>query len=202
MSFGRASYHHGHLREALLEVARRLIVERGLGGFSFAELARAAGVSPAAPYRHFRDRNAVVGEIARIGFEQLEQDLRVAWNHGLPDHASAIERCGRTYLAFARRDPAAYAAMFDTTPGEADPAVRRASDGAYAVVRMAADAICATAPGRPPASMVALHIWSMCHGIANLYVGTASPGRRSLPMSAEDLLDAGLMVYLRSVWMD
>ncbi len=72
MSFRRDSYHHGNLREALLEAALRLITERGLAGFAFAELARAAGVSPAAPYRHFRDRNALLAELARRGFEQLQ----------------------------------------------------------------------------------------------------------------------------------
>ena len=70
MAFTRDSYHHGNLREALVEAARRLIAERGLGGFAFAELARAAGVSPAAPYRHFRDRGALVAELARQGFER------------------------------------------------------------------------------------------------------------------------------------
>ncbi len=116
MAFARDSYHHGNLREALVEAARRLIAERGLGGFAFAELARAAGVSPAAPYRHFRDRGALVAELARRGFEVLREELDAAWNDGRPDPAAAIERCGRAYLGFARRDPAAYAAMFDGVP--------------------------------------------------------------------------------------
>ncbi len=138
MAFARDSYHHGNLREALVEAARRLIAERGLGGFAFAELARAAGVSPAAPYRHFRDRGALVAELARQGFERLPDDLLAAWNDGRPDPAAAIERCGRAYLAFARRDPAAYAAMFDGVPGETDPALRGAADAAFAIVRSAA----------------------------------------------------------------
>ena len=164
MSFGRDSYHHGNLREALVEAARRLIAERGLGGFAFAELARAAGVSPAAPYRHFRDRGALVAELARRGFERLRDDLLVAWNDGQPDPAAAIERCGRAYLQFARYDPAAYAAMFDGAPGEADAPLRSAADAAFAVIRRAAEAACAAAPstGRPPAMMVAPKscVWS------------------------------------------
>ncbi len=201
MSFGRGSYHHGNLREALVEAARRLIAERGLGGFAFAELARAAGVSPAAPYRHFRDRGALVAELALRGFEQLREELLVAWNDGRPDPAAAIERCGRAYLHFARQDPAAYAAMFDGVPGEPEPSLRSAADAAFAVVRMAAEAACAVAPGRerPPALMVALHVWTLCHGTAALFTGPPSPGRRSLPMTAEDLLEAGLLVYLRSL---
>jgi AcrR family transcriptional regulator len=201
MKFDRDSYHHGNLREALLEAARRLIAERGLGGFAFAELARAAGVSPAAPYRHFRDRSALVTELGRRGFERLRDDLQAAWNNGQPDPAAAIERCGRAYLLFARRDPAGYAAMFDGIPGEIDPALRTAADSAFAVVRKAADAACAVAPAkaRPPSLMVALHVWTLCHGTATLFTGPPSPGRRPLPMSAEDLLEAGLLVYLRSL---
>ena len=201
MSFRRDSYHHGNLREALVEAALRLITERGLAGFAFAELARAAGVSPAAPYRHFRDRGALVAELARRGFERLAADLAEAWNGGKPDAVVAIERCGRAQLAFARRDPASYAAMFDGAPDQAEPALKAAADAAFAVVRRAADAACAAAPaaGRPPALMVALHVWALCHGIASLFVGPASPARRPLPMSAEDLLEAGLLVYLRSL---
>ncbi len=201
MAFTRDSYHHGNLREALIEAARRLIAERGLGGFAFAELARAAGVSPAAPYRHFRDRGALVAEMARQGFERLRTDLAAAWNDGAPDPAAAIERCGRAYLGFARRDPAAYAVMFDGVPGDTDPALRAAADAAFAVVRKAADAACAAAPaaGRPPSLMVALHVWTLCHGSASLFTGPPSPGRRPLPMSPEDLLEAGLLIYLRSL---
>ncbi len=201
MASARDSYHHGNLREALVDAALRLIAERGLGGFAFAELARAAGVSPAAPYRHFRDRGALVAELARRGFEQLRDELRAAWAEGLPDPAAAIERCGRAYLAFACRDPASYAAMFDGAVGDADPALCAAADAAFAVMRSAADAACAAAPSkaRPPALMVALHVWSLCHGTAALFTGVPSPGRRPLPMTPEDLLEAGLLVYLRSL---
>ncbi len=201
MSFGRDSYHHGNLREALVEAARRLIAERGLAGFAFAELARAAGVSPAAPYRHFRDRSAVIAEIARRGFDRLADDLAAAWNQGRPDPVVAVERVGRAYLAFARADPAAYSAMFDGGSGEQSAALRSASEAAFAVVRQATDAACNAAPGRgrPPALMVALHVWVLCHGVASLFTGPPSPGRRPLPMTPDELLEAALLVYLRSL---
>ena len=67
----RGTYHHGNLREALIDAALSFIVERGPAGFAFAEIARAVGVSPAAPYRHFRDRNALIAEIARRGYERF-----------------------------------------------------------------------------------------------------------------------------------
>src|SRR5690606_22132344 len=65
---GRRGYHHGNLREALVEAALDLIGAKGPAGFTFAEAARHAGVSPAAPYRHYRDRDALLAEVARRGF--------------------------------------------------------------------------------------------------------------------------------------
>jgi AcrR family transcriptional regulator len=199
----RDSYHHGNLREALVAAALRLIGERGPAGFTFAEVARAAGVSPAAPYRHFRDRNALIAEIARQGYERFADALEAAWAMGRPDPVSAIENCGKAYLAFARSDPASYAAMFDTGfPLETDATLLRASDRAFGVLRRAADAACQTlggAPSRPPALMVALHLWAMAHGIAVLFIGRDDSTRRRLPMSAEDLLESGLLIYLQSL---
>ena len=210
MSFGsedggrrRESYHHGNLREVLIAAALALIAERGTAGFTFAEVARAAGVSPAAPYRHFRDRNALVAEIARLGFERFTADLDRAWNGGRPDPIAALENCGRAYLAFARREPAAYAAMFETGfPLEEDATLLAASERAFAVLRRAADAVCALHRGegaRPPALMVALHIWAMAHGIASLFVGRLDTARRKLPMTPEELLEAGVLIYLQSL---
>ncbi len=194
-------YHHGNLREALVDAALRLIRERGPAGFAFVELARAAGVSAAAPYRHFRDRNALMAEVARRGYERLAADLERGWNQGRPDPVTAIEGCGRAYLAFARREPAFYAAMFDSAlPFENEPALRQAADAAFAVLRGAADVAVATATrNRPPALMVALHLWSFAHGIASLFVGPGDSGRRKLPMSPEELLEAGTLIYLQSL---
>ena len=194
-------YHHGNLREALIETALRLIAERGPSGFAFVELARAAGVSPAAPYRHFADRGALLAEVARRGFERFTEALETAWNGGRPDPVTALEACGRAYLAFARREPASYAVMFETgIPLEDDPALRAASERAFAVLRRAAEALCATmTQNRPPALMVALHIWSLAHGIASLFIGHGESGRRRLPMTPEDLLEAGVLIYLQSL---
>ena len=202
----RESYHHGNLREALIAAALGLIAERGPAGFSFAEVARAAGVSAAAPYRHFRDRNALVAEIARQGFERFAEALERAWNEGRPDPVSAIESCGKAYLGFARQHPASYATMFETGfPLEDDAALLLASERAFGVLRRAAEQACATlrpAASRPPAMMVALHIWAMAHGIAALFVGRDSSLRRRLPMPAEDLLEAGLLIYLQSIGLN
>ena len=105
-------YHHGNLKEALQRAALDLIAKKGPAGFTFADAARLAGVSPAAPYRHFRDRDELLSSIAERGFEQFEQALAAAWDDGRPDTVSAFERVGKAYLAFARGEPAFYSAMF------------------------------------------------------------------------------------------
>jgi AcrR family transcriptional regulator len=110
---GRRGYHHGNLREALIEAALDLIATKGPGGFTFADAARSGGVSAAAPYRHFRDRDALLADVARRGFELFAARLNQAWSDGRPDPVTAFENVGRAYLAFARDEPAYYSAMVD-----------------------------------------------------------------------------------------
>jgi AcrR family transcriptional regulator len=199
--FERRGYHHGNLREALVEAALTLIAEKGPAGFTIAEAARLAGVSPAAPYRHFRDAEALLAEVALRGFERLARVLSVAWDDGRPDPVRAFELVGRAYLAFARDEPAYYAAMFEARIAQdAYPALLTAGDRAFAILRDAADRLTATLPRekRPPSLMMALHIWALSHGIASLFV-RADPSRRKLPMSPEDLLEAGVLIYLQSL---
>ncbi len=107
-------YHHGSLREALIKAARELIKEKGPAGFTFADAARSAGVSPAAPYRHFRDRDALMADVAREGFERFAAMLAAGWASGKPDPVTAFHSIGKAYLTFARSEPAYYAAMFES----------------------------------------------------------------------------------------
>jgi AcrR family transcriptional regulator len=194
-------YHHGNLREALIRAALQLIAEKGPAGFTFAEAARFAGVSPAAPYRHFRDRDELMASVALRGFELFAVALAKAWDDGRPDAFKALHRLGDAYLEFARAEPAYYAAMFEAGVPLADNApLREAGERAFAVLRAAADRIVAALPaaGRPPALMVALHIWSMAHGVAALF-GRGDGARRPLPMTPAELLEAQSLVYLRGL---
>ncbi|MDB5653131.1 MAG: transcriptional regulator, TetR family [Tardiphaga sp.] len=195
-------YHHGNLKEALLQAALGLIAEKGPGGFTFADAARSAGVSAAAPYRHFRDRDDLLASIAQRGFEQFEATLTAAWDDGRPDTVTAFERVGKAYLGFARDEPAFYSAMFESgVPVDLNPTLMAASERAFGVIRIAAERLAAmTPPGvaRPPALMMALHIWSLAHGVASLF-GRGDAARRKLPMSPEELLEAGVLIYLRGL---
>jgi len=200
---GHRGYHHGNLKEALLRAALELIAKKGPAGFTFAEAARWAGVSPAAPYRHFRDRDELLASVAVRGFQQFEAVLTKAWNDGQPDPIVALDRLGKAYLNFARMEPAYYSAMFEAgIPMDADPELRVIGERAFAVLRAAAERLAASLPvaKRPPAMMMALHIWATTHGIASLF-GRGDEGRRTLPMSPEELLEAAVLIYLRGLGM-
>jgi AcrR family transcriptional regulator len=203
MSWGKhgRGYHHGNLKEALVRAALELIAEKGPAGFTFADAARWAGVSPAAPYRHYRDRDALLADVARRGFEAFADALTRAWDDGRPDVLSAFDRLGRAYLQFAKSEAAFYSAMFEAgIAADSDPDLRAAGERAFAVLRGASEKLVALAPAnqRPPALMVALHIWSMTHGIASLF-GRGDAARRAVPMAPEELLEAEVLIYLRGL---
>ncbi len=198
---GRRGYHHGNLREALIQAALDLIAKKGPGGFTFADAARSAGVSSAAPYRHFRDRDALITDVARRGFELFAAHLERAWNDGRPEPFAAFENIGRAYLAFARDEPAYHSAMFEAGLSlDDDPQLRQAADRSFAVLRHASETLCGrlAQEKRPPALMMSLHIWALSHGIASLFA-RGDGGRRRLPMTPEDLLEAAMLIYLRGL---
>jgi hypothetical protein len=145
-----------------------------------------------------------LASVALRGFEQFEAVLSRAWDDGRPDAFTALDRLGRAYLEFARIEPAYYSAMFEAgIPFTINQELRDAGERAFAVLRAAAEKICAQMSGlrRPPALMVALHIWSMSHGIASLF-GRGDSARRPLPMTAEELLEAEVLIYLRGLGME
>ena len=197
----RSGYHHGDLKNALLDAARRLIVEKGPNGFTLAEAARLAGVSPAAPYRHFKDRRELLGALAVAGFDDFSERLENAWENGRPDAVTAFTRVGRAYLDFAGKDPAAYNAMFE--PGmdlREISGLRTARGRAFDILRTCSAALLARAPGKilPPVDLMSLHIWSITHGVATLFA-EGSLGRGRVPITSEDVLESGVLVYLRGL---
>lgn len=197
----RKNYHHGNLKSALVDAVLSLITEKGPNGFSFAEAARRAGVSPAAPYRHFKDRDDLIIETARRGYELFAARLEAAWDEGRPSALSAFERVGRAYIGFAKAEPAYFAAMFEAgvSPDD-DPELRRAADRSFKALLRSCEELAAQLPEerRPPVLMMAYHVWALSHGVTALF-GRADDARRRAPISAEELLEAGAAIYLRGV---
>ncbi len=196
----RRSYHHGNLKQALVEATLELIPERGPQGFTLAEAARKAGVSAAAPYRHFKGRDELISEVARQGYILFGDLLEHAYDGSQPTPLAAFSRVGRAYLAFAKRYPGYYIAMFESgvsLTGNAELAL--ASERAMGVMTRAAETLMARLPAhkRPPAVMVSHHIWAMSHGVVELFA-RGTPGGRA-GFSPEDLLESGTGIYLRGL---
>jgi AcrR family transcriptional regulator len=189
----RRGYHHGNLREALLEGSRQLVAERGPQGFTLTEAARRAGVSPSAPYRHFKDREEVLGELCRRGFALFGQRLQAA-SVSAGDPAEALRRMGPAYLAFAREEPGYYAAMFAFQPtslGEDAPGLVKEKP-----FETLTGAIAGLLPRdeRDP-RLVAGQIWALSHGVAMLErAGMPPPGSGAPP--AEVVLERGVAALL------
>ena len=196
----KRGYHHGNLRQALVEAALSLIEARGPTGFTLSEAAKQAGVTPAAVYRHFDGREDLIAEAARQGYEVFADLMEYAYAKGQPSALASFEATGRAYLAFARKYPGHYVAMFESGISvNRTPELAMVSNRAHGVLERAAVELSRhIAPDkRPPAQMVSAHIWAMCHGVVELFA-RGSPGTIS-PFPPEELLETGIGIYLRGL---
>ncbi|GJD34884.1 TetR/AcrR family transcriptional regulator [Methylobacterium aerolatum] len=189
----RRSYHHGNLKEALIEAARRFIAERGIGGFTLVEAARLVGVTPAALYRHFRGREALLEELAGRGFNELAERLaRALTSRGTP--LERFTRMGEAYLAFAEDEPAYYAAIFETRGVHAAPeSTDRPSPFDLLVEALQATFTEGFAGVTP--RFIALEVWALAHGIATLASAGHLPSGPGIPDKYE-LLRAGVLALV------
>jgi AcrR family transcriptional regulator len=196
----KRGYHHGNLRQALVDAALELIAERGPMGFTLSEAAKVAGVTPAAVYRHFDGREALIAEAALQGYAIFADLMEFAYDDGRPTALAAFEATGRAYLAFARKYPGHYVAMFESGLSvNASPDLARAAERARGVLERSAMALAAHIPPekRPPAAMVSAHVWALSHGVVELFARGAPGGRAPYP--PEDLLETGVGIYLRGL---
>jgi len=196
----KRGYHHGNLRQALIDAALELIEQRGPTGFTLSEAAKRAGVTPAAVYRHFEGREDLIAEAAHQGYDIFAELMEFAYESGQPSALKAFEATGRAYLAFARKYPGHYIAMFESGISvNRTPELAHAANRANGVLERAASDLSQHIPAdkRPPASMFSAHIWAMSHGVVELFARN-SPGRAS-PFPADDLLETGIGIYLRGL---
>ena len=196
----KRGYHHGNLRQALVDAALHLIEEMGPTGFTLSEAAKAAGVTPAAVYRHFDGREQLIAECALQGHEIFADLMEHAFADGQPSALAAFEATGRAYLAFARKYPGHYMAMFESgTSVNATAELAAAAAKSRGVLECAALALSQHIPveKRPPPAMFSAHIWAMSHGVVELFA-RGRPGAVA-PFSPEDLLESGIGIYLRGL---
>jgi AcrR family transcriptional regulator len=194
---GRRGYHHGGLKDALVEAARALMAEHGPAGFTLAEAAKRVGVTTAAPYRHFADRRDLMGELARRGFEMFAERLAGAWDDGKPDASAALRRMGRAYLGFATTEPGLYTAMFDSAKNLRGVAAIAVANKAFEGLSRATAGVLAAAGGNPrEARRLAIEIWALAHGTAMLALGGhLDPGRGDDPAA---ILDRGAQALIET----
>ena len=196
----KRGYHHGNLRAALVEAALELVEKKGPTGFTLSEAAKQAGVTPAAVYRHFGGREDLIAEAARQGYEIFADLMEYAYQSGQPSALASFEATGRAYLAFAKRYPGHYVAMFESGISvNQNPELATVSSRAFSVLEQASIQLSEHIPQgkRPPPQMVSAHIWAMSHGVVELF-SRGSPGTKS-PFPAEELLESGIGVYLRGL---
>ncbi len=168
----KASYHHGDLRGALIDAAHILIRDKGPEGFTLADACRLAGVSTAAPYRHFADRGALIMAVAERGFGMLRERTAAARDAHPAGTEESIVAMGQAYVAFATSEPAVFKLMFGAHP-DVKPVGRPQADGrpCFQVLLDAVDAWMARVglQGRPTLD-VALPLWTIVHGTSYLQI--------------------------------
>ncbi|MDJ0948416.1 MAG: TetR/AcrR family transcriptional regulator [Alphaproteobacteria bacterium] len=167
----KAAYHHGDLREALLAATHRLVTEKGPEHFTLADACRLAGVSTAAPYRHFRDREEVLGEITARGFEELERRMRAAKDAHPRGEIAAISAMGQAYVAFAREEPAVFRLMFGRRPEKlSTERVQAAGQGAFGTLLEEVEAFQRARGLARDVMDTAVPLWTFVHGAASLMI--------------------------------
>ncbi|MFF7755200.1 TetR/AcrR family transcriptional regulator [Streptomyces sp. NPDC007971] len=164
MPRSNASYHHGDLRAACLRAARELLEQDGGAALSLRAVARRAGVSPTAPYRHFADRDALVSAVAAEGYRELAQKLLAA--HPAPASPDDMALVAVAYVAFALEHPALFRAMFSEPcdPGSDERVAATAAISGYvdSLARRAFPGV--TSDALPTA------VWALVHGLAVLHL--------------------------------
>jgi len=164
-------YHHGDLRRALVQAALALVHEAGPSGITLREAARRAGVTHAAPYRHFADKESLLAAVAEEGFVQLrgEMERALALRSGL----EAMEAIGLSYVRFALEHPSHFRVMFGAELGDKrrHPSLIEADQAVFDVLRVAIEGAqqCGALPLGDSASM-GMVAWSMLHGVAAMVV--------------------------------
>ena len=164
MSTSSARYHHGDLRAACLRAAMELLEENGATALSLRAVARRAGVSPGAPYRHYADRDALISAVAAVGYRELAAHLAAA--HPAPSTPDDLAAVAVAYVDFALVRPALFRVMFsepcDQDSSERVAATTAISEYVAAIVRQ----------GFPGADVEALStaIWALVHGLAFLHL--------------------------------
>lgn len=161
----KAAYHHGDLRAQLIAAVRDLVETQGPDGFSVAEAARRAGVSSAAPYKHFKDRHEILRGVVAEAMDRLRAAMEAAAAAHPPGSHEAVAAVGLAYVDFARAGPGVFRLVFGLTEGhENAPDLLAKGEGCFGVVVQAAAACLGLPPDAAQVQRRAYLLWSFVHG--------------------------------------
>lgn len=167
----KAKYHHGDLRGALINAARQLVEEKGAENFSLADACRLAGVSTAAPYRHFRDREEVLAEVTAGGFEQLSEFSMAAVAEKGEGTLGGIIAMGHAYVRFAIEHQAVFRLMFGQNPAiKGSEPVTGEGRSCFGQVIEQVEIYCKKNDVPGDAEVIAVKLWTFVHGAASLLI--------------------------------
>lgn len=167
-------YHHGDLRNALIQAATTVLVEKGAAALSLREVARVAGVSHAAPYRHFRDKAALLRVLAQGGFERLTAAINTAAENSPHNPEQKLIEAGVAYVRNAVQHPEITRLMFAATiEPQQDRAYLAASAASYeALLDIIREGIEQGSFRQQPPQQLVLVAWASMHGLAMLAVAS------------------------------
>jgi AcrR family transcriptional regulator len=190
MSASKATYHHGDLRAACVRAAVELLEEGGEAALSMRAVARRAGVSPAAPYRHYADREALVSAVAAVGYRELAERLAAA--HPSPSTPEQLTSVAVAYVRFALDRPALFRIMFGE-PCDRDNDERVA---ATAAVSLYLREIVERGFPQADSEALATAIWGLVHGLAFLHLDGKLDA--AAPSAVADRVSSAIQALLTS----
>ena len=194
MATAKKAYHHGELRESLLETAEVLLEEDGPGGLSLRKVGRQLGVTPGAPYRHFEDKDALLAALAVRGFERLRAQMLAEQDEGL-NGEERLRRAGLGYLEFASAHPEVFRLMFGWNPSRDVPELCEAGDAAFAGLRGILETCEREGLLTRCVQEAGLMAWSAVHGAAFLLID------KRLMLGDEAPCAKGIMEHLHEgIW--
>ncbi|GBR48013.1 TetR/AcrR family transcriptional regulator [Gluconobacter roseus] len=188
-------YHHGDLRRALIDTALAMLAVDQNWAFTLREVARRTGVSHAAPYKHFRDREVLLRELARIGFVRLEETMTEAMSPAMPSTRAQFVAAAQACIGFACQNPALYRLMFSSDADKTmDPQLHEAAMSTFGILLGLLDKGQRNGSFRPVAvSALAAASWAQVHGLAMLEINKQlleeKVGSSPVPAALDVLLD-------------
>lgn len=164
-------YHHGNLREALLAAALEILATDGIDGLSLRSLARATGVTQAAPYSHFRDKDELLAAVAETGFQRLALGMAEAAT-GAKTAQEKIEKLACAYARFATQNKPLFGIMFgrELSNLKRFPTLAMTAGKSYALISAALAQRSAATESSEDARFLTVAVWSLCHGLTTLIV--------------------------------